>query len=113
MRRASGVALAAASLVLLWTMQASAEHIGTGMVLSKNPDRTALRLVLDDGERVTLFLDKTVTAVDDFGHAIPADSLQQGDRVREICTRMPDGRLVATRLTLLSHAWRGLASPEW
>ena len=92
---------------------AAADHAGTGVIVAAGAADPTLTLILEDGQRWTLILAESTEAYDDLGRAIPAARLGQGDYVREVCTKLPHGRVVARQITRLRPAWRALESPEY
>ncbi len=104
--------LVAAIMVFGAAAAAAADHVGTGVIVAADPGGPTVHLRLEGGRPWTLVIGYMTEISDDFGRAIPAGWLNAGDYVSEVCTRLPDGRVVAKQITVLRQARRDHESPR-
>ena len=108
----SVVGLVVAVLILCVAGVASADHVGTGVILVAGPGEGTMTLVLKEGRPWTLVLGEATKVYDDSGREISPSRLGPGDYVREVCVKLPDWRILAKQITVLRPAWRELGTPE-
>ena len=106
------IGLVAALMVFGVAAAAAADHAGGGVIVAAPPGEPTLNVILEGGQRWAMLVGEVTEIYDDLGRAIPASRLNAGDYVREICARLPDGRIMAKQITVLRPAWRALESPE-